>query len=112
MTGDLKFLIWCAFFATTALLFTHDADAQTKDRAYYATILCEDAFNSNLRGVTDLDLKVITTLNIGEIYPNVWVMNYNFSSGQFMQGYCVFSSNQLITPALDSILEAKELSKL
>jgi hypothetical protein len=112
MTGDMKFLICCAFISTFALFFTHDADAQTKDRAYYATILCEDAFNGNLNEVTDTDLKVITTLNIGEVYPNVWVMNYNFSGGQFMQGYCVFSSNQLITPALDSILEAKELSRL
>jgi hypothetical protein len=112
MTNDMKFLLWCAFFATVALLFMHDADAQTPSRAKYATMLCQDSFNSNIEEVLDTSVRVTSTMNIGEVSPNVWVMNYNFNNGQFMQGYCVFSSNQLITPALDSILEAKELSRL
>jgi hypothetical protein len=112
MTNDMKFLLWCAFFATVTLLFMPYADAQTPSRAKYATMLCQDSFNSNIEEVLDTSVRVTSTMNIGEVSPNVWVMNYNFNNGQFMQGYCVFSSNQLITPALDSILEAKELSRL
>jgi hypothetical protein len=111
MNDAIKFFIVSVLLVACSLLFSEQADAGVRDRDYYATILCEDTFNTNVAKFSDKNIRVLNTINVGEVKPFVWLMNYTFSHGRFIQGYCVITPDQIVFPALDSIREAVELSK-